>query len=188
MKEKKCSNTLPLRVDSVLDSSGCDGGVLHENSDGLMKDHAKSGSLDDHVSSPAEARYDFCVNASSCIDGASSNSQGSLPVDHRASRSSLDDMMKTTYGDKLLYSDGGPRDSAWCQHWSVIVQHMGHHYSLPGGSIGKKYIDLLCEELQYLSLCTYHSERVIVFCAMMLQRDRLVCKGCDIFVVCWRDV
>ena len=110
MKEKKCSNTLPLRVDSVLDLSGRDGGVLHTTSDGLMKDHAKSGLLDDHVSSPTEA----------------SNSQGSLPVDHRASHFSLDDdMMKTAYGDKLLYSDGGPRDSAWCQRWSVIVQHMG---------------------------------------------------------------
>ena len=132
------------------------------------------------MSLTAEVRYDFCVNASSCIDGASTNSQGSLPVDRGASHSSLDDMMNTAYGDKLLYSDGGPRDSAWCQRWSVIVQHMGQHYSLPGGSIGKKCIDLLCEELQYLSLGTYHSERVIVFCAMMLRRDRLVRKGCDI--------
>ena len=89
-------------------------------------------------------------------------------------------MMNIACGDKLLYSDGGPRNSAWCQRWSVIVQHMGQHYSLPGGSIGKKYIDLLCEELQYLSSGTYHSEWVIVFCAMMLQRERLVCKGCDI--------
>ena len=38
-----------------------------------MRDHAKSSSLDGHVSLPAEARYDFCVNASSCIDDASSN-------------------------------------------------------------------------------------------------------------------
>ena len=60
----------------------------------------------------AEARYDFCVNASSCIHGASSNSQGSLPVDCRASHSSLDDMMNTAYDDKLLYFDHGPRDSA----------------------------------------------------------------------------
>ena len=57
------------------------------------------------------------------------------------------------------------------QHWFVIMQHVGQHYSLPGGSIGKKYIDLLCDELQYLSLGTYHSERVIVFCFVMLQRD-----------------
>ena len=157
MKEKKCLNTLPLRVDSVLDSSGCDGGISHAKSDGLMKDDAKRGSLDDHMSLTAEARYDSCINASSCIDGASSNSQGSLPLDHRASHSSLDDKMNIAYGDKLLYSDGGPRDSVWYQRWSVIVQHMGQHYSLPGGSVGKKYIDLLCEELQYLSLGTYHS-------------------------------
>ena len=36
------------------------------------------------MSLTAEATYDFCVNASSCIDGASSNSQGSLSVDRRA--------------------------------------------------------------------------------------------------------
>ena len=56
MKEKKCLNTLPLHVDSVLDSSGHDGGVSHGNSDGLMKDDTKSGSLDDHVSLTSEAR------------------------------------------------------------------------------------------------------------------------------------
>ena len=112
MKEKKSLNTLPLRVNSVLDSSVRDGGVSHAKSDGLMKNDAKSGSLDDHMSLTAEATYDFSVNASSCIDGASSNSQGSLPLDCRASHSSLDDMMNIAYGIKLLYSDGGPRDSA----------------------------------------------------------------------------
>ena len=75
----------------MLDSSGRDGGVSHAKSDGLLKGHRKSGSLDDHVSLTAEA----------------SNSQGSLPVDRRASHSSLDDMMNIAYGDKLLYSDGG---------------------------------------------------------------------------------
>ena len=40
MKEKKFSNTLPLRVDSVLDSSGRDGGISLAKSDGLMKDDA----------------------------------------------------------------------------------------------------------------------------------------------------
>ena len=88
--------------------------------------------------------------------------------------------MTAAYGDKLLYGDGGPRDSAWCQRWSVIIHHLGQHYSLPDGSIGKRYIDLLCDELQHLSMGTYHSERVIVFCSVMLQWDRLVRKGCDI--------
>ena len=131
----------------MLDSSGHDGGVSHAKSDGLMKDHAKSGSLDDHVSLTAEARYDFCVNASSCIDGASSNSQGSLPVNHRASNSSLDDMMLLIVINccilmvalVILHVAG-----ADLSLFSII---MGQHYSLPGGSIGRKYNDLSCEEL-----------------------------------------
>jgi len=119
-----------------------------------------------HVSLAAKQRYDFHVNSSSYInDSAFSNSQGLSALGPHISCSSLDKMMTVAfaYGDKLLYSDGGPRDSGWCQHWSIIVQHMGQHYSLLGGSIGKKYIDLLCDELQYLSLGTYHSERLIVF-------------------------
>ena len=54
VKEKKCLNTLLLLVDSVLGSSGRDGGVSHAKSDGLMKDHAKSGSLDDGASSNSQ--------------------------------------------------------------------------------------------------------------------------------------
>ena len=51
---------------------------------------------------------------------------------------------------------------------------------MPGGSIGKRYIDLLFDELQHLSMGSYHSECVIVFGSVMLQQDCLVCKGCDI--------
>ena len=48
--------------------------------------------------------------------------------------------MTAAYGDKLLHCDGGPRDSAWCQRWSVIIQYLGQYSSLPGGSIGKRYV------------------------------------------------
>jgi len=135
------------------------------------------------VSLGTEKRYDFPVNSSSCIndsDSAFSNSHGLPAVCPEISCFSLDKMMNVAYVDKLLYSDCGPQDYVWCQRWSVIIQHMGQHYSLPGGSIGKKYIDLLSDELQYLSLCTYYSECLIVFCSVILQRDHLVCKSCDI--------
>ena len=51
---------------------------------------------------------------------------------------------------------------------------------MPGSSVGNQYIDLLNDEIHYLSLGTYPSEYAIVFCSTMLQRDRLVQKGCDI--------
>ena len=54
------------------------------------------------------------------------------------------------------------------------------HYSLPGGSVGRKYIDLLNQELQYFVSGSYSAERFIVFSSLMLQCDRLVHKGCDI--------
>ena len=208
LKDNRCVNTLPLRVNSVIDSSrNCvlpiaGDGLVKQTKNGLTNAHVNlaaevtdrqslsavasdelvntSGSTGDHVSFP-EPRYDFRRNSSSCInESAVGNGEGLSTVDLQDSRSLLDELMIAGYGDKLLYCDGGPRDSVWCQRWSIIVQCMGQHYSLPGGSIGRRYIDLLCAELQHLSLGTYHSEGVIVFCSVMLQRDRLVRKGCDI--------
>ena len=84
-----------------------------------------SRSTGDHVSL-SEPRYDFCRNSSSCInESAIGNGKGLSTVDLQDSCSSLDELMITAYGDKLLYCDGGPRDSVWCQRWSIIVQCMG---------------------------------------------------------------
>ena len=122
-------------------------------------------------------RYDLHSNI-----GARVNHDVSFVDDNQGvpAEGKLNELMKIAYGDKLLYSDGGSRDFPWCQRWSVTIQHLGQHYSLPGGSTGKHYVELLCDELRYLSLGTYCSERLIVFCSLMLQRDRFVRKGCDI--------
>jgi len=79
-------------------------------------------------------------------------------------------MMKA-YGATLLYSDGGSHSSQWYQQWPVVIQHQGKHYSLSGGSVGK---NMLNEELHYLSAGAFPSERVIVFCSVMLQCDCMV--------------
>ena len=57
--------------------------------------------------------------------------------------SQLDAIMTSAYDDKPLYCDGGRHGSAYCQHWSVITQHLGQHYLLPGISISKTYICIL---------------------------------------------
>jgi len=194
MKMKKCANTLPSCVDSVIESSRNNNGV-HVSSDGLMMDHMSDTSVMGHVSCVAEPRYDFHTNTSAHVnrDVLCADDSQDVPVVGKESLSQLSQLMKITYGDTLMYSEGGSCDFPWCQHWSVIIQHLGQHYSLPGGSISKCYVELLCDELQYFSLDTYRSERLIVFCSLMLQSDHLVCKGCDIHCLLdhhmklWRD-
>ena len=175
LKDNKCINTLPLRVNSVIDSSrNC---VLPIAGDGLVK-QTKNGSTNahvnlaaevtnrqglsavvsdelmntsrstgDHVSLP-EPRYDFRRNSSSCINkSAIGNSEGLSTVDLQDSRSSLDKLMITAYSDKLLYCDGGPHDSVWCQRWSIIVQCMRQYYSLPGVPLAENI--LICCVLSF---------------------------------------
>ena len=66
--------------------------------------------------------------------------------------------------------------------WEVVCYCAAQrlHYTLPGGSIAKRYIDQLTEEIKYLCNGTYPAERVLVFSSVLLQRDRAVHKGCDI--------
>jgi len=133
-----------------------------------------------HVSLVADnAKYDLCVNESGTTMYANTlSTQGSdnQPFSE-FTNASLDHMMMNPYGATLLYSDGGSRSSQWCQQWSAVIQHQGKHYSLPGVQLVKSTSN---EELHYLSAGAFPSERVIVFCSVMLQRDCLVRKGSDI--------
>jgi len=81
------------------------------------------------------------------------------------------------YGAPLVFSDRGNQSSLWYQRWSVVVHHKGSLYSLPGGSIAKRYINQLTDELIYLCDREYPSEHVLVYSAVMLQRDHSVVKG-----------
>ena len=84
------------------------------------------------------------------------------------------------YGVPLLSSAGSRTDSPWIQRWPTIIHHSGRHYLLPGGSVGRKYVEFLNQELQFFVSGSYSAERVIVFSSLMLQRDRLVHKSCDV--------
>ena len=64
---------------------------------------------------------------------------------------------------------------------------------MPGGPVGRRYVDLLTEEVQNLAVGNFPSERVLIFSSVMLQRDRMVRKGADIrrlldwHIGQWRD-
>ena len=51
---------------------------------------------------------------------------------------------------------------------------------MPGGSVGRELVNLLTNEVSMLSREEAISERWIVFCGVVLQRDSMVKKGTDI--------
>ena len=75
--------------------------------------------------------------------------------------------------------DGG--DDVWVGRWRrLIYAYSGSLYDLPSGNVGKEFVGVLAEEIKLVSERAFCSERVIVFCRVLLQRDRMVKKGCDI--------
>ena len=55
--------------------------------------------------------------------------------------------MLKAYGHTLVCSDGGDRSSPWCRRWDTVVHLCGKHYALPGGSVGRHFVDMLSSEL-----------------------------------------
>ena len=125
---------------------------------------------------------DFNVNTSSQVPTNSIDSNGvSLAADPTPLDNFVDcdTLMRKAYGATLIQS-GSCSHSDWHRHCKSVVHHSGNHYVLPGGPTGRRYVDLLTEEVQHLAVENFPSERVLVFSSVMLQHDQMVRKGADI--------
>ena len=104
-----------------------------------------STDLSSHVSLTSEAsRFDSNVQLDT--DNNESNCSGMYedsPAAGCSGCNTIDQLMCKAYGAPLLSSAGTPTSSPWFQRWTTIIHHSGHHYLLPGGSVGKKYVKLL---------------------------------------------
>ena len=109
----------------------------------------------------------YCLNASAVA---------SYP--HGASN--IEELVNTAFGASLIQSQGSDPKNVWHRRWLSIVHHSGKLYNIPGGSIGRKYIDCLTQEGLYLSAGNYPSDHIIVFSSIILQRDCMVRKGQDV--------
>ena len=89
-------------------------------------------------------------------------------------------MILQAYGTIPSRNEGDAVESIWRSCWRVIIQHIGNHYILPGGPIDLHYVETLAEEINHLAVGNFSSDGVLVFSSMILQRDRMVCKGVDI--------
>ena len=65
------------------------------------------------------------------------------------------------------------QETEWGNRWTVSVNLQGKLYLIPGGSIGRKYIDLLTKEVCRLNQ-SERSERLLVFSRLILQRDPMI--------------
>ena len=54
------------------------------------------------------------------------------------------------------------------------------HYDLSGGAAGRRYVDMLSEEVSHVAAGNYSSDGLVVFSSLMLQKDRMIRKGVDI--------
>ena len=93
----------------------------------------------------------------------------------------IDRYMMRAFGDTLCCTTVPEATSnEWTRRWSAIAHLKGRLYHIPGGSIGRRYVDLLSTEISHLAAGNFPSERVMVFSAVVLQRNRMVNKGADI--------
>ena len=153
-----------------------------------MLSNRNISNLSSHASSPPPeaSRFDSRVNLSSsngdsdCADASGIPPAVCQSVSSDDTSIEIDMFMCKAYGAPLLSSAGPPNSSPLYHLWITVVHHGGRHYSLPSGSVGRKHTDLLNQELQYFVSGSYCAEWVIVFSSLMLQRDRLVHKCCDI--------
>ena len=172
---RPCTSCLPLSSGRCVNS-------LANRQDSLSSTESLSAvdTLTVHVNlRPTDSTADpSCCDTSASIQVDDSfHSSSSLPSN---SDLSIHDRMNRAYGATLINSDGGSRDTPWCIRWARIIQLSGSHYTLPGGSVGWKYVDLLTDEVNHLAVGNYPSERVLVCGSVILQRDKLVKKGADI--------
>ena len=63
----------------------------------------------------------------------------------------------------------------------ITVVHMqGKPYDLPGGAVGRRYLELLSQEVSHVSNGNNSADRLILFGAVVLQTDRMIRKSADI--------
>ena len=96
----------------------------------------------------------------------------------------VDGLMQRAYGASLVtnvtYESGAVGLDFWFDCWNRVVHLRGLHYHIPGGAVGRKYVDMLNQEIMQLAAGNYSAERLVVFSAVILQRDKSVKKSVDV--------
>ena len=81
-----------------------------------------------------------------------------------------------------IYSDIGDDLSTdmWLSWWHQIASKRLCQYDLLSGRVAEDFVNMLADEVNELVSGNMKSERLIVFCSVILQRDQAIKKGADI--------
>jgi hypothetical protein len=138
---------------------------------GILKSSSATVSSHGISDSPPAAQT---TSATSQFDG---QQDGEPPID-------VNQLMLRAFGEPLVQPEHPSVDDddvdIWYKRWWTVVHLKGLLYTIPGGAIGRKFTDTLSEEVLHLAAGNYPSDRLIVFSSVILQRDKMVKKGCDI--------
>ena len=138
-----------------------------------------------HNSSNNNNSFDsFCDSPGPSVLGDQfSDDNPSVPNDSNKERrltcGEVDNLMSTAYGEPIHHCPVSIV-SHWLVYWNKIIQHSGRHYDLPKGSIGRKYVSRMIDEICHFNSGNFPSERLLVFSSVILQRDKMSTKGPEI--------
>ena len=132
------------------------------------------------------SRMNKCRNTDECLTSAGSRSvngevhSNHSDMTHGQERSDMSRLEKA-FGARLVRDGEDDNSDAWIVWWKRLVSVCsGSVYDLPGGNVGREFVGMLADEVKMVSSKIAGSERLIVFCRVVLQRNRMIKKGCDI--------
>ena len=170
-----CQNNLTHRQQLAVSTQASDRTIMAAPS--VAATSAATATHLDRSPVSASGRSDPSLNSSL------SSPHNGVPVGNHVlpaedSASAFESLMLQAYREP----GGEEPDSSdcWYNRWLSIVHLSGKLYSLPGGAMGRKYVDHLSKEVSYFSSGTCSSERLLVFSSVILQRHCTIRKGADI--------
>ena len=92
----------------------------------------------------------------------------------------IDAKLTQAFGASILRSDCDSFVDPWGTWWIRACRMSGRRYDIPGGAVGREFVDLLTTEVRLLTDNSAISDRLMMFFPVILQRNHMVRVGSDV--------
>ena len=119
-------------------------------------------------------------SAQSSSASATTSRSATSEIDTLPTVQTSDNVMVSLFGESLNRNQNSNETDEWYSRWLRVVRLSRKQYDLPNGAAAREFVDTLTEEVNNLAIGVYRSERILVFMAVILQKDLHVKKAVDI--------